>query len=169
MGRERLRDHRFYDLCDEKASWFAADLASPARATRRRRISARCGPRCSWSPKSCATTLLALWCGDNEIDAFMCWRGSPSRIALRARCAPQVLHRRPYRHYVPSRSTSAGHWADPRGGARPSSTSVAHGATSRLLLPTIAPISSARWAHGCPNVSSIRRFICLRTLALAGQ
>lgn len=106
---------------------------------------------------------LALWAGDNEVDQFMAWRGlDPAANRITRQVLPRVTALQdPYRPYLPSspyispEARAAGAPAMPENhlwGPRDYFKSPFY--TDRC-----AHFVSEIGYHGCPNVSTIRRFI----------
>lgn len=108
---------------------------------------------------------LAIWCGDNEIDMVYLSEGlSPEHNRLTREVIPQVLHRcDPQRSYVPSspytppsvatlpepwQRTPEQHLWGPRGYYK-----------NRFYTDHNAHFIGEIGYHGCPNVSSIQKFI----------
>ncbi len=166
-GGNVYEDHRFYDLCDEKGILVWQDLAfACARYPQTEDFLSQVRAEVqAVAEKLRNHPSLALWCGDNEIDAFYVLEGlSPEQNRLTREVAPQVLHRSdPYRHYVPSspyvppaigldpqvwRRTPEQHLWGPRGYFK-----------SPFYTHHSAHFIGEMGYHGCPNVSSIRRFI----------
>lgn len=108
---------------------------------------------------------LAIWCGDNEIDAFYVMaKLAPEQNRLTREVIPQVVHRLdPHRDYVPSSPyvppslsrdpdvwtrTPEQHLWGPRGYFK-----------SPFYVQHSAHFIGEIGYHGCPNVSSLRRFL----------
>ncbi|HOZ48156.1 MAG TPA: glycoside hydrolase family 2 [Candidatus Hydrogenedentes bacterium] len=155
-------DHRFFDLCDEKGMLVWQDFAFACGRyphtdafLDKVRVEAQ-----SVVEKLRNHACLALWCGDNEIDASYEWGGglSPERNRINREVLPRVVHRcDPYRHYVPSspymppgtgNGTPEQHLWGPRGYYK-----------GPYYTHHNAHFIGEIGYHGCPNVSSIRRFI----------
>ena len=105
-GGNVYEDHRFFDLCDENGIMVWQDMAfacciypQSEDFLARVRVEAQ-----AVAEKLRNHAALAIWCGDNEIDAIYCMRGlSPAHNRLTREVIPQVLHRcDPFRAYVPS-------------------------------------------------------------------
>ncbi len=113
---------------------------------------------------------LAIWCGDNEIDMAYVTEGlSPEHNRLTREVIPQVVHRLdPHRAYVPSSP-----YVPPVIGPAPGAwqrTPEQHlwGPRGYFKSPFYT-LHSAHFIgeigyHGCPNVSSVRRFISAESL-----
>jgi beta-mannosidase len=145
-GGNVYEDHRFFDLCDEKGILVWQEAEAVAEKLRNH-------------------PSLALWCGDNEIDAAYVAGGlSPEHNRLTREVIPQVVHRydphRPYvssSPYVPPAAanhpdaymhTPEQHLWGPRGYFK-----------SPFYIQHSAHFIGEIGYHGCPNVSSIRRFV----------
>jgi beta-mannosidase len=166
-GGNVYEDHRFYDLCDENGILVWQDMAYACSVYPQTedflaqvRIEAQ-----AVTEKLRNHASLAIWCGDNEIDAFYVMRGlSPEQNRLTREVIPQVLHRcDPHRAYVPSSPyvppaldgapdvwmrTPEQHLWGPRGYFK-----------SPFYVQHSAHFIGEIGYHGCNNVSSIRRFI----------
>lgn len=166
-GGNVYEDHRFFDLCDEHGILVWQDFS----------FACACYPqteafldRVRIEAESVAVKLrnhpsLALWCGDNEIDAcYVMANLDPHENRLTREIIPRVLHRcDPYRAYVPSSPYVPPVLAhDPEVWAR---TPEQHlwGPRAYFKSPCYlhhsANFIGEMGYHGCPNVSSIRRFI----------
>lgn len=160
-GGNVYEDHRFFDLCDEKGMLVWQDFAFacgryPQTEAFLNEVRAEA--------ESVAETLrnhpsLAVWCGDNEIDTAYAWDGlSPEHNRITREVLPRVLHRiDPRRAYVPSSpyispgmaaDTPEQHLWGPRGYYK-----------GPFYTHHSAHFIGEIGYHGCPNVSSIRRFI----------
>ncbi|MBN2308035.1 MAG: glycoside hydrolase family 2, partial [Candidatus Hydrogenedentes bacterium] len=160
-GGNVYEDTRFFDLCDENGILVWQDFAfACCRYPQDEAFLARVRAEAeSVVVKRRNHASLALWCGDNEIDGVYTADGlDPANNRISREVLPQVVHRLdPHRHYVPSSP-----YACPgAGGARPE---------EHLWGPRgyyKGPYYSHHSAHfigeigyhGCPNASSIRRFI----------
>ncbi len=166
-GGNVYEDHPFFDLCDEKGILVWQDCAFACAfypqtedflAQVRAEIQAV-------AEKLRNHPSLALWCGDNENDAFYVGTGlEPSHNRLTREVIPQVLHRcDPYRHYVPSSPyvppslehdpqvwvrTPEQHLWGPRGYFK-----------GAFYMQHSAHFIGEMGYHGCNNVSSIKQFI----------
>jgi beta-mannosidase len=168
-GGNAYENNRFFDLCDEKGIliWqdfayacsrypqtdaFLAQVRAEAEAVVKRLRNHPC---------------LAIWCGDNEIDGFYVNEGlSPEHNRLTREALPQVLHRfDPHRAFVPSSP-----YVPPVLTQNPTADVWTHTPEQHLWGPRgyfKSPFYTQHSAHfigeigyhGCPNVSSIRRFI----------
>jgi len=166
-GGNVYEDQRFYNLCDQAGILVWQDFAfACCRYPQTEAFLARVRREVQAVVEKLRNhACLALWCGDNEVDQTYLADGLlPSHNRLTREVIPQVLHRLdPYRAYVPSspyvpagleRQTDAPtrtperHLWGPRGYFK-SPFYTQHGAHF------IGEIGY----HGCPNVSSIRRFI----------
>ena len=166
-GGNVYEDHRFFDLCDEKGILVWQDFSFACAIypqvdeflAQVRSEAEKVAEKLRNHPS------LALWCGDNEIDAFYASGDLlPSSNRLTREVIPQVLHRcDPYRAYVPSspyvpaslegagsvwHQTPEQHLWGPRGYFK-----------SPFYVQHSAHFIGEIGYHGCPNVASIRRFI----------
>jgi len=113
---------------------------------------------------------LALWCGDNEIDMLYLSEGrDPQHNRLTREVIPQVLHSHdPHRHFIPSspyippsvprlpdtwQRTPEQHLWGPRGYYK-----------SPFYTHHSAHFIGEIGYHGCPNVTSLRRFLSPESL-----
>ncbi len=160
-GGNVYEDHRFFDLCDEKGILVWQDFAF---ACCRYPQDAAFLDEVSAEAEAIVTKLrnhasLALWCGDNEIDGVYTWEGlNPEHNRLTREVLPQVAHRcDPYRHYVPS----SPHIPDADQGRMPEQHLWGPRGyyKGRYYTHHNAHFIGEIGYHGCPNVSSIRRFI----------
>jgi beta-mannosidase len=166
-GGNVYEDHRFFDLCDEAGILVWQDFAfaccrypqTDAFLAEVRREAESVVARLRNHPS------LAIWCGDNEIDmAYVSDGLSPEHNRLTREIIPQVVHRLdPHRAFVPSspyvppsvgpvagawQKTPEQHLWGPRGYFK-----------SPFYTLHSAHFIGEQGYHGCPNVSSIRRFI----------
>ncbi|MDQ1257449.1 MAG: beta-mannosidase [Candidatus Hydrogenedentes bacterium] len=160
-GGNVYEDHRFFDLCDQKGIlvWQDFAFACGRYPQTEQFLSLVRAEAEAVVEKLRNHASLALWCGDNEIDAVYAWGGglSPEHNRISREVLPQVTHRcDPYRHYVPSSPYMPGgkedgpeqHLWGPRGYYKgPFYTHHNAGFIGEIGY------------HGCPNVSSIQRFI----------
>jgi len=160
-GGNVYEDHRFFDLCDEKGILVWQDFAL---ACGRYPQTDQFFTQVRAEVQAVVEKLrnhpsLALWCGDNEIDAVYHGNGlSPEHNRINREVIPQVVHRcDPRRHYVPSSpyippnmgdETPEQHLWGPRGYYK-----------SPFYTHHNAHFIGEIGYHGCPNVSSIQRFI----------
>ncbi len=166
-GGNVYEDHRFFDLCDDRGIlvWqdfsFACGLYPQTEDFLSQvRVEAQAVVEKLRNHPS-----LAIWCGDNEIDAFhVMLKLDPQYNRLTREVIPQVVHRcDPYRAYVPSSPyvppvlanhpgvwtlTPEQHLWGPRGYFK-----------SPFYVQHSAHFIGEIGYHGCPNVSSIKRFI----------
>ncbi|MCL6430006.1 MAG: glycoside hydrolase family 2 [Anaerolineae bacterium] len=166
-GGNVYEDHRFFEFCDERGILVWQDLAfACARYPQTEEFFAQVRAEVeAVASKLRNHASLALWCGDNEIDTVYVHEGlSPEHNRLSREVIPQVLHGcDPYRHYVPSSPyvppsiglasnvwvvTPEQHLWGPRGYFK-----------SPFYTHHSAHFIGEIGYHGCPNVSSIRRFI----------
>ena len=166
-GGNVYEDHRFFDLCDEAGILVWQDFAfacSRSPLTEQFLVQVRDEVK-AVVEKLRNHASLALWCGDNEVDMVYAADGlSPDQNRLTREVIPQTLHRcDPYRPYVPSspyvspsvlgrghawQETPEQHLWGPRGYFK-----------SPFYAQHSAHFIGEIGYHGCPNVSSIRRFI----------
>jgi beta-mannosidase len=168
-GGNVYEDHAFFSFCDRHGIMVWQDFAfacamypQDAAFLNRVRSEARCVVRKLRNHAS-----LVLWAGDNEIDMFYRIRGmDPWNNRISRRVLPEVCAELdPYRPYLESspfvsREVAAEAWQD----------SQAQMPEQHLWGPrdyfkgpfyagNTAHFASEIGYHGCPNVSSIRRFI----------
>ncbi len=160
-GGNVYESDRFFDLCDERGILVWQDFALaccryPQDDAFLNRVRAEA--------ESVMTRLrnhasLAVWCGDNEIDGCYAWDGIPPESnRITREVLPRVAHRfDPRRPYVPSSpyiAPNAGwnmpeqHLWGPRGYFK-----------GPYYTHHNAAFIGEIGYHGCPNVSSIKRFI----------
>jgi beta-mannosidase len=166
-GGNVYEDHRFFDLCDEKGILVWQDFAfACCRYPQTEEFLAQVRAEIqAVAEKLRNHPSLAIWCGDNEIDmAFVSEGLSPEHNRLTREVIPQVVHRLdPHRAFVPSspyvppsvgpvanayHRTPEQHLWGPRGYYK-----------SPFYTLHSAHFIGEQGYHGCPNVSSIRRFI----------
>jgi len=171
-GGNVYEDHRFFDLCDEKGILVWQDFAfACCRYPQTEDFLAQVREEVQAVVEKLRNhPSLALWCGDNEIDvAYLVDGLSPEHNRLTREVIPQVVHRcDPYRAYVPSSpyvppsvTGSSQVWLrvpeqhlwGPRGYFK-----------SPFYTQHSAHFIGEIGYHGCPNVSSIRRFISPKKL-----
>jgi beta-mannosidase len=157
----------FFDLCDEKGILVWQDFAfACCRYPQEEAFLARVRAEAEAVVKRLRNhPALAIWCGDNEIDmAYLSEKISPEQNRLTREVIPQVLQRLdPFRGYVPSspyappavaehpdpfRATPEQHLWGPRGYFK-----------SPFYIQHSAHFIGEIGYHGCPDASSIRRFI----------
>ncbi len=166
-GGNVYEGQQFFDLCDEKGILVWQDFAF---ACCRYPQTDNFFDQARREVESVVIKLrnhpsLALWCGDNEVDTMYAEAGlSPEHNRLTREVIPRAVHRHdPFRPYLPSspnlppsligqgrpqESASEQHLWGPRGYFK-----SAYYADHRACF-----ISEIGY-HGCPNVSSVRRFI----------
>ena len=157
----------FFDLCDERGILVWQDMAFacclyPQTEEFLARVRTEAGAvarRLRNHPS------LALWCGNNEIDMVSASEGlSPAADRISREVIPRALYRHdPHRHYVPSspyvppsvegepeawQRTPEQHLWGPRGYYK-----------APFYTRHTASFIGEIGYHGCPNVSSIKRFI----------
>lgn len=107
---------------------------------------------------------LVVWCGDNECDDAWLWGGhDPDHNRLTREVLPHVVHRcDPWRPFVPSSPYHAPEKVR-RGDARLLPEQHLWGPRdyfkSRFYTESTAHFVGEIGYHGCPNVSSLRRFL----------
>ena len=165
-GGNVYEDHAFFDLCDEKGIMVWQDFAFACSRypqsldfLAKVRVEAESVIRKLRNHPS-----LALWCGDNEIDGGYVGDGlDPAQNRISREVLARAAHRcDPYRPYVPSspyfspQAVAAGDWNllpeqhlwGPRDYYK-----------SRFYVENTAHFVGEIGYHGCPNVSSLRRFL----------
>jgi beta-mannosidase len=166
-GGNVYEDHAFFDLCDERGLLVWQDLAFACCLYPQ---TEEFFSRVREEVASVARRLrnhasLAIWCGNNENDMLALSEGlSPSLDRLSREVIPQVLFRHdPRRHYVPSspyvppsvereaeawQRTPEQHMWGPRGYYK-----------APFYTEHNANFIGEIGYHGCPNVSSLKRFL----------
>lgn len=166
-GGNVYEDHRFFDLCDERGILVWQDFAfACCRYPQTEEFLAQVRKEVQAVVEKLRNhPSLALWCGDNEIDMTYVADGlSPEQNRLTREVIPQVVHRcDPHRAYVPSspyvppsvagrpdvwRQTPEQHLWGPRGYFK-----------SPFYAQHSAHFIGEIGYHGCPNASSIHRFV----------
>jgi len=166
-GGNVYAEDRFFDLCDEKGILVWQDFAfACCRYPQNEDFLARVREEAEAVVMRLRNhTSLAIWCGDNEIDfVYLLDNLSPDQNRLTREIIPQVLHRLdPWRAYVPSspyvppaversknpwQATPEQHLWGPRGYYK-----------GPFYTRHSAHFIGEIGYHGCPNLSSIRRFI----------
>ena len=179
-GGNVYEDHRFFDLCDEEGILVWQDFAfaccrypqTEDFLAEVRREAEPSSTSCATTPpwRSGAATTRSTW--PTSSDGLSPEHNRLTREVIPQVRAPAATRTGPYvpsSPYVPPRS---GRSPDALAPARRSSTSGGRAATSRARS---TPLHSAHFIgeigyHGCPNVSSIRRFISPgAAVAVAGQ
>lgn len=166
-GGNVYEDQRFFDLCDERGLLVWQDFAfACCRYPQTEDFLAQVRAEVQAVVEKLRNhPSLALWCGDNEVDmAYVAYGLSPERNRLTREAIPQVVYRcDPQRAYVPSSP-----YVPPSVANRPDACE--HTPEQHLWGPRgyfKSPFYTQHSAHfigeigyhGCPNVSSIRRFI----------
>jgi beta-mannosidase len=166
-GGNVYEDHRFFDLCDEAGILVWQDFAfaccrypqTDAFLAEVRREAESVVAKLRNHPA------LAIWCGDNEIDmAYVSDGLSPEHNRLTREVIPQVVHRLdPHRAFVPS-SPYVPPSVEPAPGACQRTPEQHLWGPRGYFKSPFYTLHSAHFIgeqgyHGCPNVSSIRRFI----------
>jgi beta-mannosidase len=166
-GGNVYENDRFFDLCDEKGILVWQDFAfACCRYPQDEAFLAKVQAEAGQVIKRLRNhACLAIWCGDNEIDMTYLSDGiNPENNRLTRQVIPQAIQRHdPQRAYVPSspytppsifgqpdawRLTPEQHLWGPRGYYK-----------SPFYTRHSAHFIGEIGYHGCPNVSSIRRFI----------
>ncbi|UCH33353.1 MAG: glycoside hydrolase family 2 [Armatimonadota bacterium] len=163
-GGNVYEDHAFFDLCDEKGIMVWQDFAF---ACSRYPQSLSFLARVRVEAESVIRKLrnhasLALWCGDNEIDCVYVGDGlDPAQNRISREALRRAVERcDPYRPYLPSSP-----YFSPQAGGDWDALPEQHlwGARnyykSREYVETTAHFIGEIGYHGCPNVSSLRRFL----------
>lgn len=166
-GGNVYEDDTFFDLCDQKGIMVWQDFAfACCRYPQTETFLARVRREVqAVAEKLRNHACLALWCGDNEIDmAYLADKLLPSHNRLSRETIPQTLHRcDPHRPYVPSSPyVPASIEQEPDAGMRSPERHL-WGPRGYFKSPFYtqycAHFIGEIGYHGCPNVSSIRRFI----------
>jgi len=173
-GGNVYEDHRFFDLCDEKGIMVWQDFAFACcryPQTEPFLIEVRQEAQ-AVVEKLRNHPSLVIWCGDNEVDmAYVGTALRPEQNRLTREVLPQVVHRcDPYRAFVPSSPYVPPSVAGRRANTPYVSDACDHTPEQHLWGPRgyyKGPYYTHHSAHfigeigyhGCPNVSSIRRFI----------
>jgi beta-mannosidase len=165
-GGNVYEDHAFFELCDANGIMVWQDFAMacglyPQSAEFQEQLRAEA---VSVVKKLRNHPSLALWCGDNECDEFYLNRGiDPNRNVLTREVLPSVVLRLdPYRPYVPSSPYVS-----------PEAMKLRHAEVkpeahlwgprdyfkSRYYTESRSHFIGEIGYHGCPNLSSIKRFI----------
>jgi beta-mannosidase len=166
-GGNVYESDRFYELCDEKGIMVWQDFAYacsryPQTADFMARVQAEVEPVIRRLRNHAS---LAIWCGDNEIDAaYVGSRLSPELNRLTREVIPNAVHRLdPYRHYVSSSPyipPSVTNLPDPFGATPEQHLWGPRGYyKSPFYMDHSAHFIGEIGYHGCNNVESIRKFI----------
>ena len=167
-GGNVYEDHAFFDLCDAAGIMVWQDFAFACARypqtpefleTVRQEVEAVVRKLRNHSA-------LAVWCGDNECDEAYGWGGDnldPAQNRLTREVLPQVVHRcDPYRPFVPSSPYRAPAQVQ-RGGRALLPEEHLWGPRdyfkSQYYLDSKAHFIGEIGYHGCPNVSSLRKFL----------
>ncbi|PJB28341.1 glycoside hydrolase family 2, partial [Candidatus Desantisbacteria bacterium CG_4_9_14_3_um_filter_50_7] len=165
-GGSVYEDHAFYDICDEKGimvwqdfSFACALYPQENEFLKRVEIEAESILRKLRNHPS-----IILWSGDNECDIFAFYRGiDPAKNRITREVLPRMVFKcDPFRPFLPSspyfspevvKSKNGGlvpedHLWGPRDCYK-----------SRYYRESLAHFASEMGYHGCPNVSSIKKFI----------
>jgi beta-mannosidase len=159
-------DHAFFDFCDSHGMMVWQDFAfacarypqSPEFLERVRHEAEAVVRKLRNHPA------LVVWCGDNECDNVWVWSGDdPAHNLITREVLPRVIQRcDPGRPYVPSSPYHAPEKVR-RGDARLLPEQHLWGPRdyfkSRFYTETTAHFIGEIGYHGCPNVSSMRRFL----------
>jgi beta-mannosidase len=165
-GGNVYEDHRFFDLCDENGIMVWQDFAF---ACSRYPQSLDFLAQVRMEAESVIRKLrnhasLAVWSGDNEVDYAYVGDGlDPAHNRISREVLPKAAHRcDPYRPFVPTspyfspQTVAAGDWSllpeDHLWGPRDYFK-------SRFYLESPAHFIGEIGYHGCPNVSSLKRFL----------
>jgi len=166
-GGNVYEDHRFFDICDESGMLVWQDFAFACAKYPQNpefletvRLEAEKVVRKLRNHAS-----LALWCGDNECDAVWLWTGlDPAHNRLTREVLPHVVHRcDPYRSFVPCSPYYAPETVARGGPDRMLPEQHLWGPRdyfkSRFYTEATAHFVGEIGYHGCPNVSSLRKFL----------
>ena len=165
-GGNVYEDHAFFDLCDEKGIVVWQDFAfACARYPQSLDFLAKVRVEAeSVIRKLRNQPSLALWCGDNEVDFAYVGDGlDPAQNRISREVLARAAHRcDPYRPYLPTspylspQTIAAGDWdllpEQHLWGSRDYYKSRAYVEAKAHFIGEIG-------YHGCPNVSSLRRFL----------
>jgi beta-mannosidase len=167
-GGNVYEDHPFFDFCDEKGILVWQDFAfACALYPQDAEFHAQVRDEAAEVVRALRNhASLALWAGDNEIDIFAVSLGrDPSANEISRRVLPAVCAAEdPGRPYLPS-SPYVSPDAFRRGAADQRNIPEQHlwgprdYYKSRFYTESTAHFASEIGYHGCPNVSSIRKFI----------
>jgi beta-mannosidase len=167
-GGNVYEDHPFFDFCDQKGILVWQDFAfACALYPQDEEFHAHVRDEAARVVRDLRNhASLALWAGDNEIDIFAVSLGrDPSANEISRRVLPGVCAAEdPGRPYLPS-SPYVSPEAFRRGAADQRNIPEQHlwgprdYYKSRFYTESTAHFASEIGYHGCPNVSSIRRFI----------
>ncbi|MCP4643797.1 MAG: glycoside hydrolase family 2 [bacterium] len=159
-GGNVYEDHRFFDLCDQAGIMVWQDFAfACCRYPQDEAFLDRVREEAEVVVRKLRNhASLALWCGDNEIDFCYSSDGiDPAHNRITREVVPRVTHRLdPHRHHVPTSPYAApgadglpeDHLWGPRGYYK-----------GPYYTHHRAHFIGEIGYHGCPNVSSIKRFI----------
>lgn len=166
-GGNVYEDHRFFDLCDAAGILVWQDFAfACCRYPQDEAFLAVVRDEARKVVRKLRNhPSLAVWCGDNEIDMAYFFDGlSPQHNRLTREVLPQVVHHcDPWRPYVPSSP-----YISPELEHHPDTVAVTPEQhlwgprdyfKSRFYTENRARFIGEQGYHGCPNVSSIARFI----------
>jgi beta-mannosidase len=165
-GGNVYEDHTFFDFCDSHGIMVWQDFTfacarypqTPDFLERVRHEAETVVRKLRNHPS------LAVWCGDNECDDAYQWAGfDPSTNRITREVLPQVIQRcDPVRPFVPS---SPYHAPEQIRSGNPDLLPEQHlwgprnYFKSRFYTETTAHFIGEVGYHGCPNVSSLRRFL----------
>ena len=166
-GGNVYEDHRFFDLCDERGVMVWQDFAF---ACNRYPQTEEFLQQVRVEAEAVVTKLrnhagLALWCGGNEVDACYLRDGlRPEQNRITREALPRVVHRcDPFRHYLPCSPYLAPGIAADRTAGRRQPEQHLWGPRDYFRGPFYAQHTAhfvgETGYHGCPNASSVRRFI----------
>ena len=165
-GGNVYEDHAFFDLCDEKGIMVWQDFAFACSRYPQSpqflgavRVEAESVIRKLRNHPS-----LALWCGDNEIDMSYAQAGlDPAGNRITREVLPRAVQRcDPFRPYLPSSPyISPQAWAKRDWDLLPEQHlwGPRDYFKSRFYTESAAHFIGEIGYHGCPNVSSLRRFL----------
>ncbi|HOX38462.1 MAG TPA: glycoside hydrolase family 2 TIM barrel-domain containing protein [Candidatus Brocadiia bacterium] len=167
-GGNVYEDHKFYNLCDAYGIMVWQDFAmacalypQDAEFQDAMRKEARAVVR-----KLRRHPCIILWSGDNECDMVLAWRGAstdPNSNVITRKTLPEVVRSvDPYRPYLPSSPYySPEAWKERNENLMPEQHpwGPRDYYKSRSYTEITAHFCSEIGYHGCPNVSSIKKFI----------
>ncbi|MCC6445134.1 MAG: cupin domain-containing protein [Armatimonadetes bacterium] len=165
-GGNVYEDHTFFDLCDEKGILVWQDFAlACSRYPQDGHFHAVMREEAESVVRKLRNhASLAVWCGNNEIDDVYLGAGmDPAHDLISRQVLPEVAHRwDPYRSYVPS---SPYHSPEKvrRGDGRLLTEQHLWGPRdyfkSRFYTESTAHFVGEIGYHGCPNISSMKKFL----------
>lgn len=169
-GGNVYEDHDFFNYCDEHGILVWQDFAMACHQyPQHSRFMAKLEKEAEWVVKELRDhPSLALWSGDNEIDAMLAGNGvDPATNRLTREVLPRVIERldpeRPYIASSPYISSVAYNMGDNRQGSQVYPEDHLWGPRdyfkSSFYTNSKAYFVSETGYHGCPNKESIEKFI----------